>query len=406
MHLPWNGVVSVTGGGAASLRVLAVVACLAVTALRAQEGTPPNLVTWADLDGVASSAFSAFSNEAMLYPPGFYHFAIGQGYCTFADDGDVAAVTNLCSYSMQYGVPVWQLSVTETQTTQRVWLFIGADGTAFRTNPCPSGYDPQQWVRDAYQYDSPSYLTGSDLDQWYADRDRSRYSPSFMLVNANDWPTLQAAAEAAATNAPGSGAPPPTIPADTNNLSIANVLSSPSSMDLWIFTPAARPVAVLASTNLVLKGWAPLGSFAAVPPFNLWHAPLGFDALFVMPGFVDVDSDGDGIPDFIELYVTRTDRYKWDSAGTSLGDFARMFIYGLSLTNRDSNADGMDDDEAILGGLNPNAWNTGADAGSIRYYYDADDRVAGAFSGSPAGAVRYRVSPAGNHTSTAERSAP
>ena len=128
-------------------------------------------------------------------------------------------------------------------------------------------------------------------------------------------------------------------------------------------------------------------------------------AAFFELGSVDVDSDGDGIPDFIEINVTGTDPYKWDSAGTSLGDFARMFVFGLSVTNRDSNGDGMDDDEAILAGFNPNTSNTVAGAASIRYYYDADDRVAGTFSGSPAGAVRYRVSPAGNPASTAERSA-
>ena len=108
----------------------------------------------------------------------------------------------------------------------------------------------------------------------------------------------------------------------------------------------------------------------------------------------------------MESLVLGTDPNKWDSAGTSLGDYARLFLYGLSATNRDSNGDGMDDDEAMLGGLDPNAWNTGADPGSIRYYYDADDRVAGTFSGSPSGAAVYKVSPAGNHASTAERSVP
>ena len=152
--------------------------------------------------------------------------------------------------------------------------------------------------------------------------------------------------------------------------------------------------------------WTIRGNFDATPQFNLWRSSIGSAHNFVKCGFIDQDSDGDGIPDFLEMNITGTDPGKWDSAGLSLGDYQRFFIYGLSGTNRDSNADGMDDDEAILSGLDPKALNTGADAGSIRYYYDADDRVAGAFSGSPAGAVSYTVSPAGNHASTAERSAP
>ena len=388
--------------------VLVVLACFATAALRAQmlwDMTPTNLATWADLDGAVANTYEGFTHEIEIFPPGPWRFGFAQGYVTFSADGELAALTNLCVCSTQYNVPTWHMTTIETQTTPRAWVYIGANDAAFRTNECPSAYDPIQWVRDVFQYDAPSYLDGTNRDQWYADRDRSRFTLTSTFVNSNDWPTLQAAVQAAATNNPPPGPWSPAVPADSNNMAILNLPSS-GAMDLWIYTPAARPVAILTSTNLVEKKWTVLGNFGSTPPFTSWHAMGSVGTAFFRSGYTDVDSDGDGIPDAIEMFVTGTDPYTWDSAGTSLGDYERFFIYGLDPTSRNLNGDGMDDDEAILAGLDPNAWNTGAGTTSIRYYYDADDRVAGTFSGSPASAARYRISPAGNHASTVERSAP
>ena len=393
----------------AGIRLWPTLAIVIATAFPAHaQDTPPNLTAWSDLDAVVANAYAGIANAAVFYPPGAYHFTIGGTYCTFDTGGEVAAITNLCACGTQFGIPVWQVSVVETQLTTRVWLYEGAGGAPFYTNQNAASYDPTQWVQRAYSHNAPDYLTGDDLTQWFADRDRSRFGFGFTFVNANDWPTLQALLAAPMDNPPpGTWSPP--FPSDTNHLSFVGIRSStttPNTMDLWLYSPAAYPMAVVMSSNLTAKLWSLYGSFAAVPAFNLYSVPCNMSEAFFELGSVDVDSDGDGLPDFIESNVTGADPYKWDSAGTSLGDFARMFVFGLSTTNRDSNGDGMDDDEAILAGLDPNAPNTVAGAASIRYYYDADDRVSATFSGSSAGAAVYTVSPAGNPATTTERSAP
>ncbi len=395
-------------GAAGVLRVLTILTLLGATGLRAQIGPPPHLAGLADLDAFVSDSFASLTNDAVIYPTGAFRFGINCGMSTFADGSDLAALTNQFNVTTAFGVPVYRINVIETQGTTRVWLYMGTNDVAFHTNDAPASFNSEEWTRIAYRHDPPSYLTGTNLARWYADRDRARLFLMMTLVNSNDWPTLDAARSAAATNAPESGAQPPTLPPDTNRLAFAGIEGLGSDIRLWLYSPATRPVVVFTRSDLTgpVSGWTYAGNLGAVPTFNLWQTAADQSNAFFNAGFSDVDSDGDGIPDIVELLVTGTDPFTWDSAGTSLGDYARYFIYGLLPSGRDLNGDGMDDDESILAGLDPNAWNTGADAISIRYYYDADDRVAGAFSGSPAGAVVYKISPAGNHASTAERSVP
>ena len=374
-----------------------------------------NLSSWADLDNAVAAGFNQSADSLMiLYPPGNCMIIQDCGLYTFDTNGEIAANIGLFQSTSAMGVSLWKMGVIETQLTTRAWVYMGtSDGTnsvAFRTNSTPAGFDPQAWVRSAYG-DPPSYLTNDDLVQWYADRDRSRALLGMTLISADDLQALQAALQAAqsnATNAPGTT---PSLPANTNCLSFVGIagLSADGRVGLWIYSPLNNlPVDVFTRTTLMTNTpWCLIGTVNATTPFTLWYAPPGTDATgFFTCARADVDSDGDGIPDDREILLFGTNPYKWDSAGTSLGDYARYFIYGLSATNHDSNGDGMDDDEAILAGLNPTVSNTVAGVTSIRYYYDADDRVAGTFSSSPAGAVRYRISPAGNPASTAERSMP
>lgn len=339
----------------ASLQILTVLAILTATAFPAlAQDAPPNLTTWSDLNGAVATAYAGIANAAVLYPPGAYHFIIDQGYFTFTDSGEAAVLTSLCTCSTQFNVMVWQMTVVETQLTTRVWLYEDTGGEAFYTNQNAASYNPTQWVQNAYQHDAPGYLTGADLDQWYIDRDRSRFYLTMTFVDQHDWPTMQAAMQVATTNNPTPGTPP-TLPGDTNNMSISNIrMSTPGALDLWVYTPNSRPVALLMSTNLMAKNWTVAGGFGSTPPFNLWHAPSGANTIgFFMAGPTDVDSDGDGIPDFIETYVLGTDPNCFDTTGSFLGDYYRVMIYGLDPLSASTVGDGIPDAWKIANGINP-----------------------------------------------------
>jgi hypothetical protein len=112
-------------------------------------------------------------------------------------------------------------------------------------------------------------------------------------------------------------------------------------------------MAVLMSTNLVNKKWTLLGCFGAVPAFNLWRASGSAPIGMYRTDFVDVDTDDDGLPNFIETYVLGTDPNYFDTVGSALGDYYRVMIYGLDPLSANTVGDGIPDAWKIANGINP-----------------------------------------------------
>ena len=321
-------------GAARRLLILTMLAFLASTTLHAQlwNMPPTNLASWADLDNAVSNTYAGFTSQIEIFPPGPYQFGIGGSYITFSPNGDLAALTNLCPSNMQFGVPVWQVSVVEIPTPSE-WLYLGTNGVAFHTNQCPSSYNPTQWVQSAYGYSAPSYLVGTNVDLWYSERSRCRFNLGLMLVKSNDWPVFQAAQHAAATNAPPLGTWAPSIPSDTNSLSFLNELYSANTMNLWVYSPSSRPVAVITNSTLAASqanAWTVAGNFNAVSPFNNWQIPSQFQANFVRAGYTDVNKNGDGIPDFIKLFVFGMDTNNMSTTIDGYSNYYAIYILGLN----------------------------------------------------------------------------
>jgi len=394
--------------------VLFLIGCCSARTARADAYQPVNLETWNGFDGTVAEEYEGLTNWVFICPPTSCRFSIPCGRFTFSPDSDVAGVTNFVAPAFLFGVPVWRIDAVETVTVSRVWLYTATDGTPFRTNDAPSAFDPRQWVRDVYRGDPPAYLTGAEIDEWYKERARDRFVLGFTLISSNDWPTLRAATLAAATNNPPPGSPPLVMPADSNRLAFAAVQASSNTLDLSVYTPVDKlPVDLLtipALEHAATPSWLIRSTFSPSAPFDTWSGTFSGTAGFFLAARTDIDSDGDGISDCREIHVLGTDPDKWDSAGLAIGDFARMYVYGLDPLSRDTNGDGMDDDEAIMRGLNPATQDAGAGASEIRYVHDADDRLLGAFTTTPGGtgggAATYTLSPAHNAQAVSERSAP
>jgi len=420
-----NGIgkgVFVLAAGLAQSITTAILAVFVPASAHADWYQPVNLTSLDDLDGVVAEEYASLTNFAFIYPPRtelgtnvcFSHIELWGGWYTFSPEGGVAGVTNYIQPSLHYGIPMWKLAVIETTDVSRVWLYLAPDGTSFATNDTPASLDPQQWVRDVYRDGPPSYLSGAEADEWYENRDRSRFAFSFTLIASNDWPMLIAAIAAAATNNPPPGSPPLVLPEDTNRVAFAAVQASSNELSLSVYTPVDKlPVDLLTRPTLeqaATNSWLIRSTFMPSAPFDTWSGPYLGSTAFFLAARTDIDSDGDGISDCRETYVLGTRPDRWDSAGLAIGDFARMYVYGLAPLLRDTNGDGMDDDEAIMRGLNPSTQNAGVGASTIRYLYDEDDRLTGAFTttagGTGGGAAVFTVSPAHNLQNVSERSAP
>ena len=167
---------------------------------------------------------------------------------------------------------------------------------------------------------------------------------------------------------------------------------------------------VFGVTNLLTARWEYLGAISVTPEsgaadFDILYSSLtnGWEGSGFFRIATQEDSDGDGLSDAYERLVSLTDGRLSDSEGDGLSDFMELFTYGTDALLRDTDTDGYDDDEEIIAGTNPKQATEGAN-GTIRYYYDADDRLLGGYSGN--GAVKLEVTPAGNAVTLHERGAP
>ena len=136
---------------------------------------------------------------------------------------------------------------------------------------------------------------------------------------------------------------------------------------------------IFAAHDVDTNVWAFGGSYAVAPSeTNLviavpWYAfPFpAMDRLFLMLG-TGIDLDGDG-----------------------LADVRERLMYGTSPWLADTDGDGLLDGEELLAGSSPVSYDSGAGT-TVRYYYDIDDRLAGAYSGAAAATSASTLSPAGN----------
>jgi hypothetical protein len=198
-----------------------------------------------------------------------------------------------------------------------------------------------------------------------------------------------------------------TYSGDTHSLYVDGVLQVSTNYTLGqssfgYIDPATTAPRIAASTDSI-----PTNYFAGViDDARIYDRGLASNEVHAVYE-VGFDADGDGLSN-LEEYRHGADPGNPDTDGDGLSDFAEVFAYGTNPAKRDTDDDGMDDDEELLAGTNPTVWNAGASATSIRYYYDSDDRVTGAYGGADGGggSGTYVSTPAGNISVTAERRTP
>ena len=115
------------------------------------------------------------------------------------------------------------------------------------------------------------------------------------------------------------------------------------------------------------------------------------------------DTDGDGLFDAFEKLSKGTNPALSDTDCDGLSD-GEEHSRGIDPLFPDSDDDGMSDEEEVLSGSNPLVPGLPV-GGTIRYCYDEDDRLVGAFPGVSPAAASVRWSATGNPERIRERSA-
>ena len=139
----------------------------------------------------------------------------------------------------------------------------------------------------------------------------------------------------------------------------------------------SRYVDLFMSTNLSVRDWFPIGCYLMPPGTNSYaftvssnevmaaYRPLYVDSFSRMAFFrfgLVFDSDGDGLTDAYENFVSFTDPLNPDTDGDGLSDSLELaYGFGTNPLLYDTDGDGVGDGDEIAAGTNPHSGDTDRD---------------------------------------------
>ncbi|MCL1920245.1 MAG: hypothetical protein FWG50_04075 [Kiritimatiellaeota bacterium] len=312
------------------------------------------------------------------------------GTCVFVDE----AFTDLTASAQpsRLGLlPVYPLEARWDLAKNSLGVYCGE--TLIYDVPVTGGIsstpDREELVRAAYGI-PPEWLSGSALTEWYAARDPRRVVLRLNLIPQSAYSVYGGLED----NAPVASGE------DDGRVRTAMIQrdAAKGSVGLgwtWRDAPLNTRLHVFASPSLSSSEWRLVNNVMYPTPFSFasWVSPE--PSLFFFAAD-DKDSNGDGLSDAMALYHYGLNPNRWSTAGGGISDREMIFRFGLSPFLSNQSGDGYSDDEVVnFMHADPTMAKPGA-VSSVRYYYDADGRLTGAFSGENAGAVTRKLSPANN----------
>lgn len=338
---------------------------------------------WTSFDAWVATNRDCSRFAAALYPPGMSTVGDFLGVVVF----DAQTLPELAALPTEpiLSVSARRIRFVETMDEPRRWIVLDATNAAVREVSPPASYETEGWIEDGFG-SPPAWLSGDALSTWWNDRDPSRIVPSALLVEAEDWTNYVAALlerTSGSTNAVPRG--DPVMPADTNRIAFAAFTAGGTNQPTgWLYSPwPNRETALFRKVTLTDAHWTPLASLVpgdslapwtdvptspVVPSGGMLRGDAEPATGFYAAAEVQTDSDGDGIPDGMELLAHGSSPYLVDSDGDGLTDADEILRYGTDPGTADTNDDGVPDGTAISKGLDATSFDSDGDGLS-----DADE---------------------------------
>lgn len=347
-------------------RELVRVMCVAVLAVAfastaiAQEvpdavQSSPELVT--RVEGVWTN-----SQWPRIVPPGVADQRIDVGLIPFTADFDTNFLATLVGVT-NGGVNQFVVRASETNEPDHSRIWFNATGGVVMTSPI--NYDVDAWIATNYGA-MPSYIAADPTNaaQWSADRTPLRIYVSASLIATGDVPAyLSNLVASAGTGADTNDNPVPMLELCGTNICLVQVAMTEGPVQILVHaTNTIASFNIFSTLDLMdANSWTLDANLDHVsdPVLFQWIESRSSETSsvwkFLAAGNGSQDTDGDGIPDSIEMMITHTDLHNDDTDGDGLTDGQEFRQYASNPNAFSSGNDGLSDGWKVANNFNPAA---------------------------------------------------
>lgn len=301
--------------------------------------------------------------------------------------------------TMVYDFPVYELLLVTDPLTRETIFYNSRDMEVYRL-PAPKGnYDPYLWLKT--RFNVSSHLEIDTWHRWVFDFAHTGISIQMVPISLHDsfleevayqneqvqlLESLSAAPMSMMMSSMSTG---PELNMDIDPLTNGTV----EILVEWLGSLDSDTLDLFHATDLVAADWQLQTNFPTAGSTNFFwiDADTNHTSRFYVTG-TDYDEDNDLISSARERYLYKTDDSLFSTDADGLGDGWEM-LYGFDPfstagTNGalgDVDSDGYSNLEEQLNGTDPTVADSNSTTGTvatIRYYYDADDRLTDFFCGA------------------------
>ena len=282
------------------------------------------------------------------------------------------AVTNEVQAVDFHGIPTWTARVQEcvAEDGGRTYdTYLGM--SRCRQIPVSQFFDPYAWTLKWFTEDGqlPAWMVFEEEEKvknWFKARGREHFGFSITFVppgmleayNAKLDEIAQEEAERAQFQQEVAleSLPP---------LRVTEIGVGTNEVWLEFYNEPAVQLGLLTAKTLSQSPWNYWGKLTSnriadclriALPENCDDAPKFFRLIDIQ-----TDSDGDLLPDLLEQYLYKTDPMQYDSSGSNMSDWEKIFVHGIDASIPDHDFDGLLDGEEVQYGTNPFATDTDND---------------------------------------------
>ena len=242
------------------------------------------------------------------------------------------------------GFPIYYITVYEDPITRET-VFLNADGTEVYRLEAESGYDPYAWQKCTFQVDDITEL--SEWMQWIFDP--AHIATDFALTPETLYDDYEASLEEVSTQTLALKATSLTATLSSSITGIQMAIGSTSNgtIEVEVNWPSGftNRLEIYSTPNLVAEEWQyAITNISTVGSSSyIWEdTDTNLTQRMYAAGNMDVDSDGDGIPDAREKYIFNTDPDLADTDGDGVNDGIEV-ANGTDPLQADSDGDGLHD---------------------------------------------------------------